>query len=1101
MDTTPDTALGSSAMQIPVDPTIPVADLSAASAAATSSPRPLTLTETLEAFARRYGPIFQMSGAGARTLVLSGSALIDEVCDDQRFDKKIRGGLGEMRGVLGDGLFTADTADPNWGKAHRILMPAFSMQAMKDYMPQMLDLADQLVLKWQRLNPDDEIDAPADMTRLTLDTIGLCGFGYRFNSFYREDQHPFVQAMVDALERAQRRGYSGAVAAETGEDAAREQRDYQIMNALVDQVIQRRKAGGQEAVAANHDLLSAMLTGVDRQTGERLDDTNIRYQIITFMIAGHETTSGALSFTLYFLLKHPDILARAYGEVDQVLGADLSVQPSYEQVRHLTYLSQIFKEALRLWPTAPGFSRYAYQPTTLGGQYAIAPADGMFAITPLLHRDPALWGDDAEAFNPDHFSPEAEQARPVNAYKPFGTGQRACIGRQFAMQEAALALGMILQRFELIDHTDYQLQIKQTLTIKPDHFMIKVRPRTHRNVVAPTPETNGHRQAVATAAPAAAPAAASTLSPAQHNTPVLVLYGSNLGTAEDLAHRIGDGGTAHGFATTVAPLDDYTGRLPAQGAVVVVTSSYNGTPPDNAVKFCDWLRSGSIAADQLKGVRYTVFGCGDRDWTATFQAIPRLVDAQLEVHGAQRIHLRGEGDARGDFDGQFQSWYAGLWTALSAALAIEAGAVEAAAVQAPLYTLEYVTAPETNPYATASGAQPLPILVNRELTAVDGQQNGRSRPATRSTRHLEVALREGMSYRTGDHLAVIPHNSMELIERVLVRFGVGRDAFVTIHRNSPGTTQLPLDQPVSVLGLLARYVELQDVATRGQIKRMADFDECPPEREQLLALADDPRYTDEVLAKRLTLIDLLEAYPACALPPNVFLEWLRPLRPRYYSISSSPLADARTCAITVAVVDAPARSGHGTFNGTCSSYLKRQPARNAVYAFTRSPQMAFRPPDNPAIPIIMVGPGTGFAPFRGFLQERAALKQQGARLGRSLLFFGCRTPDEFIYQDELRAWSDQGITEVSTAFSRVEGQPKTYVQDQIRAHADDVWQLIQDGAVIYICGDAGRMEPDVRKAFTDIYQAKTGAGEQQAADWLDQMTRANRYLADVWAGG
>lgn len=115
-------------------------------------------------------------------------------------------------------------------------------------------------------------------------------------------------------------------------------------------------------------------------------------------------------------------------------------------------------------------------------------------------------------------------------------------------------------------------------------------------------------------------------------------------------------------------------------------------------------------------------------------------------------------------------------------------------------------------------------------------------------------------------------------------------------------------------------------------------------------------------------------------------------------------------------------------------------------------------------------------------------------------FFGCRTPDDFIYQDELKAWEAQGITQVCVAYSRFDGQPKTYVQDQIRAHADDVWRMIEDGAVIYVCGDASRMEPDVRKAFIAIYQAKTRASEQQAEDWLDQMTHADRYLADVWAG-
>jgi cytochrome P450/NADPH-cytochrome P450 reductase len=379
---------------------------------------------------------------------------------------------------------------------------------MKGYLPEMLDLAGQLMLKWQRLNPKDEVDVPQDMTRLTLGTIGLCGFDYRFNSFYRTDQHPFVAAMVDSLTRATE---SQAVRAGAGEhplvdllldaltrwlrpsgaegDGARVgpelQHDREVMNSLVDRLIQARKAGGPEAIAAHHDLLSYMLTGVDKPSGERLADETIRYEIITFLIAGHETTSGLLSFAIYFLLKHPDIAARAYEEVDRVLGSDLSVQPTYEQVHQLPYVSQILKESLRLWPTAPAFTRHALQETTLGGKYRITPQDYFTILTPMLHRDQSVWGEDAEAFTPDHFSPEAERTRPANAFKAFGTGQRACIGREFALQEAALVLGMLLQRFEFLDHTNYQLKLKQTLTIKPDNFKIKIRPRPERTFQTP----------------------------------------------------------------------------------------------------------------------------------------------------------------------------------------------------------------------------------------------------------------------------------------------------------------------------------------------------------------------------------------------------------------------------------------------------------------------------------------------------------------------------------------------------------------------------------------------------------------------------------------
>ncbi|HEV2461985.1 MAG TPA: cytochrome P450, partial [Ktedonobacterales bacterium] len=1044
--------------------------------AAEEPPAGTTVVEHLLALARRYGPIFQVPQPGPRSLIVANFALADAVCDDQTFDKVGSPDGAAIRLLAGDGLFTARTPEPNWHKAHNILLPNFSMQAMKNYLPDMLDLAEQLVLKWTRLNADDDIDVLGDMTRLPLDTIGLCGFGYRFNSFYREDMHPFVASLNRVLTALQQASQGEALLdVEIEHPSQQLQDDLASMNAFVDTLIQERKAAGPDA-AAQHDLLGYMLTGVDRQTGQRLDDRNIRYQVMTFMIAGHETTSSLLTWTLYYLVKHPEVLARAYDEIDRVLGGDLEAKPTYVQLHELPYISQILQESLRLSPPAIRFTRHPYAETVLANKYRVDPGDYVGVLVPALHRDPAVWGDHAEQFDPEHFSPQAEQALPPNAFKPFGTGQRACIGRSFALQEATLALGMILQRFELVDYANYQLQLKQAGAPKPDHFTIKVRPRTHRATIAPTPEANGHRQPEMTET---APSA-TTPSISAHNTPLLVLYGSNLGTGEDLAHRIGDGGTAHGFAATVAPLDDYTDKLPTQGAVVVVTSSYNGTPPDNAARFCDWLGGSSLPSDRFKGVRYTVFGCGDKDWTATYQKIPKFVDAQLEAHGAQRIYPRGEGDAHGDFDGQFQAWYAPLWPKLATALGIDVGAAQA--VGGPLYALEFVTAATANRYATASGAKPLTITVNRELCALhdghvglDGHDgHDGEHPDERSVRHIEVALDEGISYRTGDHLAVLPHNPVPLVERVLARFGIARDAFVRIHRNTPGSTQLPLDQPTPVLGLVARFVELHDVATRGQIKGMADYVASPDEKQQLLALAEDPRYTDEVLAKRLSLIDLLEMFPACALPFNVYLEWLRPLRPRYYSISSSPLADAHTCAITVAVVDAPALSGRGRYEGTCSSYLQLQPSHSAIYAFARSPQMAFRPPEDPAIPIIMVGPGTGIAPFRGFLQERAALQAKGAKLGRALLFFGCRNPDDFLYQDELQAWVDQGVTTLYTAFSRLEGQPKTYVQDEIKAHADDVWQLIQEGAVIYICGDASRMEPDVRKAFIDISQAKTG---------------------------
>jgi cytochrome P450/NADPH-cytochrome P450 reductase len=863
--------------------------------------------------------------------------------------------------------------------------------------------------------------------------------------------------------------------------------DIGYMNTIVDDLVRDRRERNNEGAGAKSDLLNSMLAATDRKTGERLDDINIRYQIITFLIAGHETTSGLLSFAINALVNHPGAFERATQEVDRVLGPDPAIVPSYVQVNQLRYITQVLKESLRLWPTAPGFSLRPVEDTVIGGKYLIRKIDHVLILLPALHRDRSVWGADAEKFDPDNFTPEAERKRPPNAYKPFGNGQRSCIGRQFAMHEAALVLGMVLHRFRLIDHEGYKLKIKETLTLKPNGFRIKVRRRTDH---LPSPAA-----AQAPAAPEMRNGATAHPSISHHGTPLLVLYGSNLGIAEEIAGRIARDGESYGFAVSLAPLDDYAAKLPVEGAVVVVTASYNGTPPDNAAKFCQWIGTANGAAPALKGVNYTVFGCGNRDWSATFQAIPRLIDTQLEAHGADRIHVRGEGDARDDFDGQFQSWYQPLWRALAAVFHLDLKPASALA-RTPLYTVELIAGTDAqNSPATALGARPMRLLANRELHTKDGPF-----PSKRSTRHLEFALPEGLGYRAGDHLGVVPINRDEMVRRVARRFGFEGDTLVRLRPTGNRKTSLPVDQPVSVFTLLGEYLELQQAATRSQIETLITYTQCPPEKARFSALMDDLTYRREVLAKRLSVIDLLEQAPACTLPFGVFLEMMPPMAPRYYSISSSPLADPSRLSLTVAVVADEARSGRGRYHGVCSSYLAALDDGATVRAFVKDNGSGFRPPADPSVPLIMIGPGTGIAPFRGFLQERAALKAHGRTVGPSILFFGCRRPDQdHIYAEELRRFAEQGVTDLACAFSRLKPDHKFYVQDSLREHQDEVWKLIEAGGIIYICGDASAMAPAQRQAFAQIYMAKTGASVEAAESWLQQMTASHRYLVDVWS--
>ena len=1051
---------------------------------------PTAPVQNLARFARELGPIFWLDMMGAPVVFVAGHDLVDELSDEKRFDKAVRGPLRRVRAIGGDGLFTADTDEPNWSKAHNILLQPFGNRAMQSYHPSMVDIAEQLVKKWERLNADEEIDVVHDMTALTLDTIGLCGFDYRFNSFYRRDYHPFVASLVRSLETIMMiRGLplENLWMQKRRRDMAS---DVEFMNRMVDEIVAERR---KNATAADDkkDMLAAMMTGVDRATGTQLDDVNIRYQINTFLIAGHETTSGLLSCTIYALLKHPEVLKKAYEEVDRVLGPDINARATYQQVTQLTYITQVLKEALRMWPPAPAYGISPLKDETIGGKYKLRKNTFVTVLVLALHRDPSVWGPNPDAFNPENFSREAEAARPVNAWKPFGNGQRACIGRGFAMHEAALAIGMILQRFKLVDVHRYQMHLKETLTIKPEGFKIKVRPRTDQE--------RGSFTGAATATPAANPAAPRARTRPGHNTPLLVLYGSNLGTAEELATRVADLAEINGFATTLAPLDDHVGKLPTQGGVLIFCASYNGAAPDNATQFVQWLGS-ELPRDAFANLRYAVFGCGNSDWAATYQSIPRFIDEQLAAHGGKSVYARGEGDARSDLDGQFEQWFAKAAPEAVKEFGVDTG-LSRNAEDEPLYSIEPLAPSVTNTVAALGGAAPMQLLANTELQNKTGPY-----ASERSTRHIEVQLPPGALYRVGDHLSVVPRNDPALVDSVARRFGFLPSDQIRLQVADGRRAQLPVGEAVSVGRLLTDFVELQQVATRKQIQILSEHTRCPVTKPKLLAFvgedaASGERYRSDILGKRKSVFDLLEEHPACELPLHVYLEMLSLLAPRYYSISSSPSVDASRCSVTVAVVDAPTASGRGVYKGICSNYLAGRRAGETIYATLRETKAGFRLPADPTVPVIMIGPGTGLAPFRGFLQERAALKARGAALGPAMLFFGCRHPEQdYLYADELKGFAADGITELRTGFSRGEG-PKTYVQNLIAAEKDRVWALIEQGAIIYVCGDGGKMEPDVKATLVAIYRERRAADVQAGQRWIDDLGGKNRYVLDVWAGG
>lgn len=416
--------------------------------------------------AKTLGPIFERVVLGRRYVLVSGADMAGELCDEERFGKYVSPAIEGLRSIGGDGLFTAYSHEPNWQKAHDLLRPAFTQSAMRGYHAIMLDVATDLVAHWSSRTT---VDVSSDMTKLTLDTIGRTGFSYGFDSFQRERPHPFVDAMVGVLSHNQRRElvpipWLADIMFRRAD--RRNENNQRYLAEVLDDIVRTRRDSGTSGAG---DLLDIMLDAArDSNNPNALSEINIRQQILTFLIAGHETTSGALSFALFYLAQNPQIADAARAEVDEVWGTDV---PAFEQVPKLRLVRRILDEALRLWPTAPAFARQAREDTVIGGSHTMKQGDWAFVLIPGLHRDP-VWGSDTDAFDPDRFLSANIRSRPGHVYKPWGTGERACIGRQFAIHEAVLVLGMILHRFEFHPDPSYRLKIEERLTLMPKDFRL-----------------------------------------------------------------------------------------------------------------------------------------------------------------------------------------------------------------------------------------------------------------------------------------------------------------------------------------------------------------------------------------------------------------------------------------------------------------------------------------------------------------------------------------------------------------------------------------------------------------------------------------------------
>ncbi|KZO97736.1 fatty acid hydroxylase [Calocera viscosa TUFC12733] len=1030
----------------------------------------------------KYGEIYSLNFFGRTVVNVSSQRLVNELCDEKRFQKKVEGSVLEVvRNGVGDGLFTAYHGEENWGIAHRVLMPAFGPSQIIGMFPAMLDINSQLLLKWERFGPDEAFDPTEDFTRLAFDTIALCAMSYRFNSFYHQDMPPFIGAMVRFLiESGMQMQRLNIVQSWMTNTKQQYEADIKLMTDVCDQIVSYRKAHPTEG---KKDLLSLMLEGKDPKTGRGLTDTNIRNQLITFLIAGHETTSGLLSFTLYHLLSNPSAYATLQREIDTVLGKEAI---TVHHLPKLEYTNAVLRESIRLNPPAGAIGVAPIADSEIiGGEYELRKGWNCVIHMDTLHRDPAVWGEDAEEFRPERMLGEKFDQLPPNSWKPFGNGARACIGRPLAWQESLMMLATLFQRFDIrFDDPSYHLKIKQTLTTKPLGFRIHAIPRQGARPVAGPGAAAG---APVTPVHAAAEKPQVLVG---KGTPLHIFFGSNSGSCEGFAQQVASDAATHGFAAAIATLDSIedVSALPRDGPVIVITASYEGQPADNAAHFVQSLSDLAPANAPLKGVRYAVFGAGNKDWARTYQKIPRFVDVRLEELGAQRLVPRGEGDAGGaDLFGSFDAWEKALWPVLGKAFD-----------QAPstAATIEQ----EDDLVVSVTGTARIVRLRQPDLGQGRCVENRiLTPPGAPEKRHIEFHLPEAMEYRPGDYLAILPLNPAESVHRVLRRFNLLGETKVAIQ--SKGPTTLPTDEPISLQELFSEYVELGQPMTQRNVDDVMRYaPKNGPEREALDQVVKNCK--TEIFDKRMSALELLELHPCLEVPLGQFIKLLPSMRIRQYSISSSPLWKADHCTLTISVVRSPSASGAGEFVGVASNYLATLKPGDTVSLAVRPSAVSFHLPSEVSKPIVMFCAGSGFAPMRGFIQDRAEQIGAGRQVGKALLFVGCRDPEEdFLYRDsDLAGWMECGAVDVRPVFSRHPDLSDgcKYVQDRVWKDRTDIRALYDEGARFYTCGMSGMSNGVRQKCIEIIADSERGPWDLEKSEQLFQKIAIERYSIDVF---
>ncbi|KAI0387847.1 NADPH-cytochrome P450 reductase [Hypomontagnella monticulosa] len=633
----------------------------------------------------------------------------------------------------------------------------------------------------------------------------------------------------------------------------------------------------------------------------------------------------------------------------------------------------------------------------------------------------------------------------------------------------------------------------------------------------------------------------------ESNKNCVIFYGSQTGTAEDYASRLAkEGKSRFGLETMVADLEDYDydnlDSIPSDKVVMFVLATYGeGEPTDNAVDFYEFITGEDVAFSQsadppLANLNYVAFGLGNNTYEH-YNSMVRNVNKALEKLGAHRIGEAGEGDdGAGTMEEDFLAWKDPMWAALAEKMGLE----EREAVYEPIFGIverDGLTKDSPEVYLGEpnkmhlEGAAKGPFNAHNPYIAPIAESKELFNVKDRNCLHIEVDISgSNLSYQTGDHIAVWPTNAGQEVDLFLGILGLEdkRDTVISVKALEP-TAKVPFPTPTTYDAIVRYHLEIGAPVSRQFLGTLAAFAPDETIKAEMAKLGSDKDYFQDKISKNhyniaRTLGVVSDGKKWTNVPFSAFIEGITKLQPRYYSISSSSLVQPKKISITAVVEHQLIPGRADPFRGVATNYLLALKQKqngdpnpepfgltyeihgprnkyDGIHMPVHVRHSNFKLPSDPSKPIILIGPGTGVAPFRGFVQERAKQAESGENVGRTLLFFGCRKRSEdFMYESEWeeykKALGDK--FELITAFSR-EGPKKVYVQHRLKEMAKEVNELLEKKAYLYVCGDAANMAREVNTVLAQIIAEQRGMSEAKAEEIVKNMRASNQYQEDVWS--